>query len=126
MLLRKIIEIIELCKKREGYKAKKIINKFAHFLSNNLEVKIINYSINSLENKKNKLLKNCKAIIDLQPEISFSYINMWNYYKNSKNYKKAHSFYLKSLKKDKSYFDLLYQKKSFLSFIKSIKKNQII
>ena len=122
MLLKKLIEIIELCKKKENDKAKKIINKFAPFLNNSLEASIINYSINSSENKKNRLLKNCETIIDLQPEISFSYVNMGNYYKNSKNYKKACSFYLKSLKKDKEYFDLYFQQKSFLSFIKLIKK----
>ena len=122
MFLKKLIEIIELCKEKEEDKAKRIINKFEPFLHNNLEASIINYSINSSENKKNKLLKNCKRIINLEPEISFSYTNIGNYYKNSKNYEKACSFYLKSLKKDKDYFDLYSQQKSFLSFIKSIKK----
>ena len=122
MLLKKLIETVDLCKKKKGGEAKKIINKFSAFLNNNLESSIINYSINSSENKKNKLLKNCQTIINLQPEISFSYINMGNYYKNSKNYKKACLFYFKSLKKDNRYFDLSFEEKSFLSFIKSMKR----
>ena len=124
MFLKKIIEIINFCKKKEEKKAKEIIEKFKPFLQNNLEASIIDYSINSSENKKNNLLKNCKTIINLKPEISFSYVNMGNYYKNSKNYKKAYLFYLKSLKKDKEYFNLDSQRKSFLSLIKSIKKRQ--
>ena len=76
MFLKKIIEIINFCKKKEEKKAKEIIEKFKPFLQNNLEASIIDYSINSSENKKNNLLKNCKTIINLKPEISFSYVNM--------------------------------------------------
>ena len=54
MFLKKLIEIIELCKEKEEDKAKRIINKFEPFLHNNLEASIINYSINSSENKKNR------------------------------------------------------------------------
>ena len=126
MLLKKLIQIIELCKKKEIDNAKKLINKFKPFLNNNFEASIIDYSIKSLENKKNYLLKNCKDIIDLKPEISFSYINIGNYYKNSKNYEKARLFYLKSLKKNKEYFNLYSKYKSLLSLITLTKKNRNI
>ena len=122
MLLKKLIQIIELCKKKEIDNAKKLINTFKPFLNNNFEASIIDYSIKSLENKKNYLLKNCKDIIDLKPEISFSYINIGNYYKNSKNYEKARLFYLKSLKKNKEYFNLYSKYKSLLSLITLTKK----
>lgn len=122
MLLNKLFEIIKICKEKNITKVKKLLNEnnFGNIYS--YEISIINYSINSLENKKSLLLKNCKDILEKRPNSSLSYINIGNYYKNCRNYKTACKFFLSSLNKNNSIESLYLQKKLILNLLKNIKK----